>query len=216
MQLDFITVELDLEVRIRPSTNEDSIIDVPNPNAGITEMVQVSFGIDNLSADIALLLAIDEFRLKALEIGALLRTDNLLSCFATVIHKLALAGFDVSIGSIRDPVLSGFLSPGIDRVVSNAVEFVFLMYEPTFLQALPSMFQGPFRDIIQEEILESSIFNPTEGSCTWLEDNVSLDQFIDFRDLFLPPLEAGLIGASGTEPYGNLGKTFDAYSSFIR
>ena len=204
--LDFVTVELDLSVRIKPSTNEDSIIEVPNTNAGISESIEVRFGVEDLNVDLALLMAIDDDRLKALEIGGILRSENLLSCFVSVIHELAVAGFDVSVGSIRDPVLSGFVSRGIDRVVSQAVESVFLMYEPTFLKALPSMFQGPFRDIIQEEILASNIFSPTQGACTWLQAESSLDDYVDFRDLFLPPGESLLLGGSGEEPYGNIGK----------
>jgi hypothetical protein len=206
LHLDYVTIELDLEVNIKPSTNEDSIIDVPDPNAGIVENIQVSFGVDDLNAGVAFLLAVDENKLKALEIGALLRSENILACFASVIFDLSLAGFDVSVGSIRDPVLSGFVSPGVDRIVSNAIEFVFLMYEPSFLAALPSIFQGPFRDIIQEEILASEFFNPTQGSCTWLNDQSSLDEYIDFRDLFLPPAEAAVLGGRGDEPYGNIGK----------
>jgi len=205
--LDFVTVELDLRVSIKPSKKEDSIVEMPNSNAEITEFIQVKFGVDNLNVAAALLIAINEDRFKALEIGSILRSENLLSCFAAVVYELAISGFDVSVGSIRHPMLSGFVSSGIDRVVSSAIEAVFQMYEPVFLRALPSIFQTSFRDIVQEEILAGDLFNPVEGACTWLHQSSSLDEYIDFRDLLLLPSHAAVLGGSGKEPYGDIGKS---------
>lgn len=232
-------MELDLAVKIKPSTNEDSIIEVPNSNSHVSESIKVKFGVDDLNVVAALLVAVDEDRFKALEIGGILHSENILACVATVVHELLLSGFDVSVGGIRHPVLSGFVSPGIDRIVSSAVEAVFEMYESgesmrvgisfvstdlffsltapsisyrlvsaalVLLRAFPSIFQGPFRDIVQEEILASEVLNPAEGKCTWLEEASSLDEYIDFRDLFLPPHEAVVLGGSGREPYGDIGE----------
>lgn len=204
--LDFVTVEMDLEVKIKPSTKDDAVISGANPGLELKESIKVKFGVDNLDVKLALLMAINEDRFKALEIGGILQSANLFACFASVLHKLGLSGFDVSVGSVRDPVLEGFVSRGIDRVVSEAVEAVFLMYEPTFLRALPAMFQGPFRDIIESEVLASDFFNPSDGACSWLMQASSFDEYIDFRDLFLEPVDAKELGGSGDEPYGNLGK----------
>ena len=192
-----------MTVNVKASSKEDSIIDVPDGNKAITETIKVDFGVDTLNVDLAVLMAIDENRLKALEVGGILISGNLLACFLATLHELAVSGFDVSVGSIRDPVLTGFISPGIDRLVSEGIEAVFLMYESTFLRALPAIFQGPFRDILQEEVLASDFFN--QGACTWLLDDGTMDEYIDFRDLFLPPDEAKTFGGSGDEPYGNLG-----------
>jgi hypothetical protein len=199
-------VELDLDVSIKPSTNEDSVIANPDTSLEISESIQVKFGVDKLEAAVALLMAVDQDRLKALELGGLLRSENLLSCFASVVQELQLAGFSVSIENIRDPVLDGFVSPGIDRVISEAIEAVFLMYEPTVLGAMPAIFQGPFRDIVQEEILASELFSPVAGVCSWLQDKNSWDEFIDFRDLLLAGDQALVLGGSGDEPYGDIGE----------
>lgn len=204
--LDEVTVEMDLSVKIKPSTKDDAVITNMDPNKEIIESITVKFGVDNLNVNLALLMAVDQDRLRALEIGGLLRAGNILSCFASVLHELGVAGFDATVGNIRDPVLQGFISPGIDRVVSEAVEAVFLMYEPTFLRALPAIFQGPFRDIVEDEVLASDLFNPSDGACSWLMVDAGFDEYIDFRDLLLPPSDAKQVGGSGSEPYGNLGK----------
>ena len=205
--LDFITVELELTVIIKASSRDDSIIEAADPNRQIRETIQIDFGVDDLNIDLAVLMAINEDKMKALEVGGLLTSGNLLACFVSTLYELAVSGLDVTVGNIRDPVLSGFISPGIDRLVSDAAEAVFLMYRSTFLKALPAMFQGPFRDLLQDEVLASDFFN--QGSCTWLLQESTMAKYIDFRDLLLSPAEAKALGGSGDEPYGNIGKKGD-------
>lgn len=202
--LDYITVELDLTVTVKASSKEDSIIEVADPNKKVTETIHIDFGVDDLNIGLAVLMAIDEVKLKSLEVGGILTSGNLLACFVSTMHELAVSGLNVTVGNLRDPVLSGFISPGIDRIVSEAAEAVFLMYESTFLKALPAMFQGPFRDILQDEVLASDLF--TQGSCTWLLQEATMAEYIDFRDLLLSPENAKALGGSGDEPYGNIGK----------
>lgn len=206
MHLDFLTVELDLDVVIKPSTKPDSVISTSNPDIEIKESIQVKFGLDDLNITLALLVALSQERIMSLEIGSLLRSENLLPCFASTALQLAIAGLDVSVVGVREPVLEGFVSAGIDRIVTEAVEAVFAMYKAAFFRAVPYLFQGPFRSIIQEEVVESEFLNPSSGSCSWLQQGATFDEYIDFRDLLLAPSDSVALGGSGREPYGDIGK----------
>ena len=137
----FLTVVLDVTVDIRPSTLPDSLLIDPEP-IRLIEKIKIEFGIDNLDVAFSLLLAINEEQVLGVEIGSLLRSENFLVCFLSVMHKMQVSGLDVRAGNIRDPVLNGFVSPGVDRVVSSMVEVAFLAYESSFIHALPGAFQG--------------------------------------------------------------------------
>jgi len=138
---EYLTVVLDVTVDIRPSTLEDSILIDPDP-VNIVEKIKIDFGVDNLDVVFSLLMAIDEERLLSVELGSLLQSENFLVCFLSVLQKMQVAGLNVRVGNIRDPVLKNFVSLGVDRVVSSMVEVAFLAYESSFIRAVPGAFQG--------------------------------------------------------------------------
>ena len=201
-----LTFEADLNITIRPSTLPDSIIVTPGAEI-VREKTRVRFGVDNVDAVVTVLLAIDQDILGGLTMGPLLNTDNLISCLASTLFKFAFTGLDVGIGDIRDPILDGFISPGIDRVVSTAVEAMFVMYKPVVLQAMPNIFQTTLRDIANENIIESFLNNTANTDCPEVTFG---NTPMDFRDLFLAPGASAALGGAGNEPYGNLGSMIHA------
>lgn len=198
---DYLTIELDVTVDIKPSSLPDSILVDPNP-VNIVEVVKISFGVDELDVVIAVLAAIDQDKLGSLHLGSLLNTANIFSCFVSVLRDSEVTGLHVSTANIREPVLEGFISPGVDRIVSSAVEAAFLMYEPTLIRAIPSIFQRFVRDILNTEIVKSAIFSPDSMLCSLAEGDSSS---VDFRDLLLDPDDAARLGGSGELPYGDVG-----------
>ena len=198
---DYLVMEMDVVVDIKPSTLPDSILVNPN-KVNIVEAVKISFGVDDLDIVIALLVAIDQDKLGSMHLGSLLDSENIFSCFASVLHEVEVSGLSVSASNIREPSLDGFISPGVDRIVSSAVEAAFLMFEPTLIRAIPSIFQRFVRDILNTEVIDSVLVNPDNLRCPWAGGDTS---FIDFRDLFLDPTDAERLGASGEQPYGDVG-----------
>ena len=200
---DYLTVELDVTVDMKPSSKPDSIID-GSDGKNVVEKIKISLGVDEVDTVISILLAVDQQALGSLQLGPMLDTSNLLSCLLSTVHDVELSGMSVSIGNIREPTLDGFVSAGIDRVVSRSVKAMFLMYEQVLLSAIPGVFQTKFREIINKELLSKFTSAPENKECPTLG---SMEGSIDFRDLFLKPDLAALTGGSGEEPYGNLGST---------
>ena len=199
---DFLDVELDLIVTIKPSTKDNALLEDPS-DVQITENIQVSFGINNVDMIVSFLLALDQIDLGSLELGSILRTENLYNCFLSAIHDFELSGLNVNITSVDDPVLDGFISKGIDRFISASVEAVFRMYEPTFVRAVPYLFQDMVRSLTQENVVDPILSDESAKECpseVWPKGSV------DFRDLFLDPADAVVLGGSGASPYGDLAR----------
>ena len=196
-----LTVDLELEVDIRPSSRPDSILENPDLSKRIIENIIVSTGVDDVKVSAGLFAGIDQTKLGDLMFGSLLFSENLLACISSVMHRLEITNFDVEVGNIREPVLTGFLSPGIDRLVTDAFEAIFIMYEKTFLKAIPGIFQGPVRDILQQDIIEASLLDPQKTQCP---EPVVDGTIVDFRDLLLKGDESTNVLGTGSEPYGDV------------
>ena len=198
LQWEALEFQIQLQVRMQPSTLPDSLVLNPNPDTTIVEDIVVTVGLRKFGFLVAVLLALDQTQLGDLELGSLLESSHLLSCFLSVVHRLQLAGLQVTIDSIDDPTLQGFVSPGIDRIVSSMVETAFSLYEPMMLRAAPGLVQEFAVDWINDFLDELG----QDSVCPLVE---ARDQPLDFRDLLLEPDEARVLGGSGTRPYGDLG-----------
>ena len=193
---DFLTFELDVTLDIKPSAREDSIIEDPNEQMAITENVVISFGVDQVNATLSLMLAIDEDKFAALKLGPLMYEENVLACFMSSVFKSDLTVFEAQVENIREPVLKGFISDGLDNVITQSVKAAFLMYESVVIRALPNFFQVTARGLLND-----SFFHSFDGVCP---APIPTEGFIDFRDLFLDAEESTALGGSGAEPYGDI------------
>jgi hypothetical protein len=203
---DYITLELDVTIDMKPSSKEDSIIEGPS-DSNVIEQVKISVGVDQLDAVVSVLLAIDQEALGSLMLGPLLDTSNLLPCLLSTVHAVEVAQLDVSVANIRDPTLDGFVSAGLDRIVTRGVEALFLMFEPLLIKAVPNACATTVRDVINKEFLAKYTSNSKNSECPEMD---TIEGFIDFRDLLLKPNLAAIQGGSGLEPYGDLASTLVA------
>jgi hypothetical protein len=194
-----LRMELDATVDMKPSTLPDAIIEEPS-NAHVIENVKINFGVENMDAEISFLLALDEDKLGSLELGSLFFSDQIMSCLRPVLFETQFTGLDVRISDVQEPVLEGFTSAGIDRIITNSVEAAYAMYKSVVLQSIPSLFQTTLRDILNQQILDN-LLNVFENGCTLAQHS---NGFIDFRSLLLPPDESEQAGGSGLHPYGDL------------
>ena len=203
-----LTIELDVTIDIKPSTLEDSVILNPVSRSVVEERVKIKFSVEDVNAVASILLAVDEEKLGSLRLGSLLNTDLLLPCFLSTLFALEISALSVEVGDVQPPTLQGFVSPGIDRVVSSSVDAAFLMYEDALLEAAPGFFQIAVREYLNRNVVNKFLAEEDGGECSSpLDISASKNGFIDFRDLLLSPDLALAAGGLGTQPYGDVVST---------
>ncbi len=199
----FLDIEIDMKVIIRPTDSDGAVID---SDEVVTEYISINFGIDDLEVDFAMLVAIDEGVVQATPLGTVLTNiDQIGPCLGGAVKEVSVSLLSASAGNLDPPELAGFISKGIDRVISSLVVAMFEMYEGAILKLMPNIFQVTFRNMLNDVI--SSTFNSTNTTqdCGTGEDETS--KYLNFPDLFLPKENATAIGGVGTAPYGPIGQT---------
>jgi hypothetical protein len=145
---------------------------------GVSERINIKFGVDNVDVLASLLLVVDEEALGSLELGPLLHTDYFLPCLLSVIHETQLSGLSIDPQDVNEPTLDGFISPGIDRIITDATEAAFAMYTGVLRQAIPNIFQTSVRDFVNTKVIDAYMSDTAKTSCPTVEP---VEGFIDFR-----------------------------------
>jgi len=188
-----VTVEFDVTINIKPSTLPDAILQDPT-SPGITERVMIDFGLDNIDVAASLLLLIDAEKFEALNLGPMMYIDHFLPCLLSAVHSTQVSGLTFNPQDINEPNLSGFISRGVDRVISDSAEAAFAMYAGALRTSLPFIFQSSVRNVVNTEMIDTYMSNATLTACPDVE---SSDGYVDFRKFFdkeghshgdLPPL----------------------------
>eukprot|EP00980_Cylindrotheca_fusiformis_P014860 scaffold4056_cov115-Cylindrotheca_fusiformis.AAC.4 len=195
-----LTLEFDVTVDVMPSSREDAILQ-DSTSSGISERITIDFGVENTDVVASLFLAIDQAALGTLELGSLLTLENVLPCILSVVHRLELSGLSVEPQSVKVPSLKGFVSPGIDRIVTNSVRAAFAMYMGVLRQAIPNIFQTSIRDFVNSELIGAFLSDNSRADCPEVQE---VSGFLDFRDLLLTPEAAKTQGGTGLAPYGDI------------
>lgn len=197
-----LQLELDLIFDIAPSLREDSILINPNQANRIIERITIAVDFTDLSLDLSLFLAIDENKFDGLILGSMLDTKQIIPCFASAMTDIQLSGLGATVAEFSTPLLTGFLSPGLDRVISQFAEALFVAYKPTLLRAVPGMFQGPLRRMLQDVVVKNFFAVGDESACVPVAPPAGT---VDLREFLLKPEEALVLGAAGEKAYGNVG-----------
>ena len=208
-----LIVELDLTLIMKPSSLSDSLISV-GTDAEVKESITVNIGINEIDVDFHFFLGIDEGDLGALKLGSiLLDAGNIPSCVFSSLFLGQVTGFSVDVGDMQFPTLTGFISSGIDLLVSKAAESVFLMYEPTLKKATPNFFELKIRDVANTVISNIVSKAQEDGLCSPSTNytQTSSRSYIHMGDLLLSGEDAAIIGGSGDNPYGILLKDTIAF-----
>jgi hypothetical protein len=196
---DQLSLALDLSITIETTTVDDPILVSPTP-VTIMENITVSLDLERIDVNASIFLAIDQNKFDTLPLGSLLK--NPVVCFLSALDTLEVSGLEVSLGQFSKPVITGFVSPGFERLVSTLVDAAFVAYEPTLTRAIPYFFQVPARDIIKNSFIDKFVGDQNECISDALE--IPETSVVDFRDLLLPSQEAVSYGGIGTDPYGKL------------
>jgi hypothetical protein len=194
-----LNVELDFTLTMKPSSKDDSVIDV---GAGeVVEKMKITAGIADVDVDFHFLLAVDEDKVGGLQLGSITDISNILPCVVDTIYQVEVTGFAVEASQIETPTLAGFISPGIDKVASNIANAVFEMYEPSLIKAIPNIFQKSLKKTVNTLVLD--YFASVDTFCPKREFPTN-DTFINFGDLLLSEEDAVEVGGSGLSPYGHI------------
>mmetsp|Transcript_6509 Transcript_6509/g.7960 ORF Transcript_6509/g.7960 Transcript_6509/m.7960 type:complete len:312 (+) Transcript_6509:3-938(+) len=98
-------------------------------------------------------------------------------------------------GSVVLNSITGAYSDELNQMIAGLGQSLVLMYEDPFLKALPTI----TRDIILPTI--NKAFYTTACKPPVLSTDIV---FVDFRDLFMNPLDSIKAGGTGDEPYGDI------------
>lgn len=204
-QLDHLSFEADLSIQMLPSSHSSAVI--VNPNAANKpkpqiENITIKSGVKNLIVDLSFFLALNQDALGDIQLGAILSLVQIPSCLLGAIHKAKVSGLSVVVDDIEDVSVTGFISPGIDRILRTAAELAFKMYKAPMLDAMPNFFQIKVREIMNDFLASQIDSEKRARTCQQDANNRGL---LDFRDLFLSSDEAARLGASGNSPYGDVG-----------
>ena len=204
---EYLTFELEATIDIKPSKASNSVLVNPG-STHVVEHITVKFGVENIGAVASFLLAVDQELLEYIQLGALLKADDLLTCIVSTLFKVEIPALSLVLTNIQEPTLEGFVSRGIDRIMTDAALAAFRMYEAVLLKSAPAFFQITVRTAINKVINEKLLSQSEREGCPWVEVESSQTDFIDFRDLLLKPQAATDAGGSGIEPYGDVMSTF--------
>ncbi len=188
----YMILEVDVYIALGP----------PGSDQKVEETITVSTKVEDLEFSFAALVAINDASLGALAISKLLQLDEIIPCVFSTAESLKLTSLNASIGSITDPVIKDFESPGLARVLTSAIEGMYQLFDDVLVASFPGIFQTTLKDLLNEQIA-----NIVNGSgCDALTPSKGGSQVVDFRDLFYDSSEARALGGSGTQPYGIITK----------
>ena len=175
MQWRKLTLVFDVMVDIRPSTSEDSILQDATSD-GIQENISINFGLENMNVNTSLFLVVDQEALGDIKIGPLLNTKYIMPCLLSTLHTVELSGLQIDPQSIIVPTLTGFVSPGLDRIITDAADAAFDMYKGSLERTLPIIIRDLLNGLAKTYI--------TSDPCPQVAPPSSDSAFIDFVALF--------------------------------
>lgn len=191
--LDF---EIVLNLQIEASDSDGSIID---GGIGIvTEQITIKAGLKDVEIDFAAMVAVSIGDLTSIEFGALTNIETLLSCLSDSIYDVEISNLSVMVSEFTPATLDGFISTGIDEVVSSLSLAFFDMYEGSLIGIMPYIFQvlirGTANDILDDLINDDSL--------CWYGMNAT--ELLSFPDLMYPKNGAVIRGGTGQAQYGTV------------
>jgi len=198
-KLDYLWIVVEMEAEMKASSKSNAVIVVNGNVPPITEQFTVDFSMTDIEIDASVFLGINTETLGSLELGSMLHSKNILPCLISAVDEAKFTGLSVTVQDMTPPKLSGFLDSGIDHLISTGATALFEMYEKVLIKAMPNFFETYVRDMANDFVEDAlTVYN-----CPKNED-VEMDKYIDFRDMFKPSAEAALAGGSGDGRYGNV------------
>ena len=209
------TIQNSLTLKNLTARMDFTVLMTPPNNPQQTEKISITWGVQDFSFDMYVMMAMYQDKWSGLKLGSLLEIDRLTDCVSSLFHSFEITSLNATIKEmdhIQDPKLTGFVSRSLDRVLTNTTQFVLDLYKTDLHVALPNIFNDYIRNIINHKLTEKH--NETKSLCPvsplekpfQVEDKKE-EKYLNFFDLLLPKKEAKMKGGDGTSPYGDLFST---------
>mmetsp|Transcript_47141 Transcript_47141/g.56724 ORF Transcript_47141/g.56724 Transcript_47141/m.56724 type:complete len:1605 (-) Transcript_47141:26-4840(-) len=199
--LEMIDLEVDLTIEMEPSTIQSSLIDEISTQHHV-EKVTVKTGFRGIEFKIAVLAAIDITKLGDMSLGSLLHSTQVFPCLLSVAKSAEITQLHLSVEHIIEPILQGYISPGVDSLVNNAILTLFALYEKSAIDSIPGIFDGTIRESLNI-MMKDYMSEQSNVACAEPKLRNSFG-YIDMRDLLWERPLAKINGGSGTSPYGDI------------
>ena len=200
VHIEFLEMSANIKVHLRPTQpNSTQIFHILHP--GTVENFRVQVGIRNIDALISVFMALDLEAIGELQFVNILDATYFLPCFQSISWGAEITQLEFFIGKPLPPLFNGFISPGLDRLLTTFTEELRKLYGDAFGTVMPNFIGTYFRNAINSlDNNEDNMLCPKYASLI----HTSTEDYIDFRDLFMSATEAAAAGASGNSPYGAL------------
>lgn len=194
-----LAIEAQIKFDLKTSTLPNGLL-LSTDELQAEETVIIGMDVTDLDFRAAILLAASLEQLGETRVGSLLFLNRMVPCILQAMVDVGVAGLDVSVSDISEPVMTGINSPGFNRIIRTVIQAAFVMYKPSLLRALPGAFRGPIRDSVNKRL---DALQTKEGAC---EQPVVPEgkEFVDFRELLLKPEESLALGGSGDGSFGDV------------
>jgi len=197
-----LVMHADLTIEIKASSNSDSIIVDPS-SPEVKEFITIESTVDDIDLDASFLLALDQGKLEAIQLGSALFMEQVMPCMLSSLHTdIYFTTFLAEVSNISPPTLDGFISKGLDRIVSSASIIAFDLYDPSIMAALPGLFDTTIRTSINS-FISDYLADPANVACP-APSEISKLGYVDLRDLLLNSTEALSVGGNGDGRYGDM------------
>ena len=168
-----LEITLHLSLAIKPTTNKfDGITSIvaKHDNKQVNEIVTLSMSATRLFFSAASFLGISAQDFFQLKLGSVF--NNPLPCTIASVMKLELTSAIASIGDITEPMLTGFLSSGLDQLFGQLMHALFLLFEDTITMALPSFVSSTGRSKLNK-LLKTHLDEVRQNEIHDLEDHIT-------------------------------------------
>lgn len=212
LALEYLTVALEMEVVMGPSSKSDGVIVVAAKEEGddatdsplvVQDTFVIEFTVNDVNVDSSLLLGINKRTLGDIPLGSVIHTENILPCALGAVDKAEFGSLSVTVGGMEPPLISsGLVDPGLDGIFADGIGTLFSMYEGALIGALPSFLERTLGDVLNDFVSDAVEEDANNGACP--DPDGCLDGLVDYRDLLLPEDEAVELRGRGGSPYGDL------------
>eukprot|EP00948_MAST-09A_sp_MAST-9A-sp1_P001989 g1989.t1 len=167
-----------MSISMKPSSLSSTIIHTGSGE--IVETIKITTSLDNVALETSTLIALDENKLRDLQIGSLMA--NPLECALSSIYLSNVTSLKLTIGNIENPQLDGFIDCGLDNFFTSLSDALFLMCEKVALKALPNVMELMVRDQVNNGL--ASFINSNNQGC----QPVNINPFPSYFNFHTDPL----------------------------
>ena len=145
----------------------------------VSETITLKFSLTELFFKAASYVGISSKDFFGLRLGS--AWNQPLACAISTVARFELTNALAKIGDVQEPILNGFISSGFDKLFSDLVHAIFLMYEDTLSLALPSYISSSVRPSINDMVHQYTNDVKTEGKCIPPEVSPGDDHMFNFQ-----------------------------------